>query len=1049
MNTQNKRPEAANSGPQQPVGNTPPIDDETRDIIPQKTARACASTIQPEKIPEGLRARPQWVCWKLEEREGKPTKIPYSPKTGSKAKADDPNTWGTFEQACKRLAVKARGYSGIGYVFSKDDPYVGIDLDHCVTEDGDIQDWAQRVVNRLDSYTEYSPSGTGVHIIGIGSKPGPRCKKVGFGGAPGKDLEMYDHDRYFCMTGNVVRNPIIEKCGNEINGLYYDAFGDPDASPQPAKTSGSKTPANLSDAELIAAARAAQNGTKFSALWDGDTSLYGGDDSSADQALCNLLAFWTGCDAARMDRLFRQSGLYREKWERQDYRERTINKAIESCPEGYKGSPNASKSALTDVRPEPTPEEIDLARASVAAAKEAGTAAAVMAIVEQLAIIPEGEYQDIVGDLKKAIPALDLRTLKGKVTRLRKQRLRRRDIGDYPVIVVNNRQLRDMGDQALQIIKKANLPPVVFVRSGDLVRLSIDENHAARIQNMTESHVIAHLAKLCDCVVVSEDSVRNTTPPRCIAEYILAQPSHEFPALAAITNSPPVRPDGSISTAPGYDPETGLYYHQKTPCDVGSIAEKPTAEDVRTARELLEEIICDFPFADDGASKANAIALMMTPVLRTAFQGLPQGALIDAPKQKSGKGLLSQITAIIATGGESAVTPAPISEEEWGKVITAKLIDGPTLLIFDNIKHTLGGASLEAALTATEWENRLLGLSKNIRLPNLATWIFNGNNVKTTDDIVTRVFSIRIDPKCSDPEMRTGFKHPDLKKWVAVNRGRIINAIVTLFRHWLAEGRPAHPEVPIVGAYEDWAFTIGNILQHAGIEGFLSNRKELKQKLSTEAPQWEAFLSEWIDVFGKDRSITVKEFVERLEADGAETPFGATLPADLAKAMDARTPQGKRVNVGRVFSNREDSRFGDRNLYLYNAGTYARAVKWAVSEEHPIPDTPSGNESVSLNESVEPKRGKNDSLYWVEIDTDNKSRDIEGGDTVSNRLTDSLQTQQPECAPYECGSCHQDIELQPAKERGLYGRYSCPHCGHEGQVTRTDYDIWQRRRAQR
>lgn len=146
-----------------------------------------------ENIPAELKARPQWVVWRMETRDGKPTKIPYNPaKLNMKARANEPGTWGSFEQAVR--VFKRGSFDGVGYEFSADDSYTGIDMDKCRDpETGEIEAWARAIIDRLRSYTEISPSKSGVHIIVKGKLP-PGRKKKG-------QLEMYSDGRYFTMTG--------------------------------------------------------------------------------------------------------------------------------------------------------------------------------------------------------------------------------------------------------------------------------------------------------------------------------------------------------------------------------------------------------------------------------------------------------------------------------------------------------------------------------------------------------------------------------------------------------------------------------------------------------------------------------------------------------------------------------------------------------------------------------------------------------------------------------------------------------------------------------
>jgi hypothetical protein len=282
-------------------------------------------------IPAELRERRQWVLWRREEREGKPTKVPYratAPRL--KAKATDPATWGTFEQALSRVNEA----DGIGYVFAPDDPFCGVDFD-------EINPTVLEVVGTLGSYTERSVSGTGLHII-------VRGRLNGQGNRKGK-FEVYDQARYFVMTGDHLEGTpaTIEERQAELDRVvakFLPAKTEP-AAPAPCK------PLDLSDQELIEKAFAARNGEKFRRLWEGDTSGHGDDDSAADQALCNLLAFWTGNDPARMDALFRRSLLMREKWHREDYRTRTIENAITQTREVYEGPQRdpAQPRTLSDV----------------------------------------------------------------------------------------------------------------------------------------------------------------------------------------------------------------------------------------------------------------------------------------------------------------------------------------------------------------------------------------------------------------------------------------------------------------------------------------------------------------------------------------------------------------------------------------------------------------------------------------------------------------------------------------------------------------------------
>lgn len=268
------------------------------------------------QIPPELRARPQWVVWRSETRDGKPTKVPY--RAGAPAihaSTTDPGTWATFAEA---EAVALRGeVDGIGFVFAPDDPYFGIDVDDL--DDAD-RDW---IVETLDSYTERSVSRSGLHVIARGKLNGRGRHPAEFG--------IFDSGRYFVMTGQVLggRTTIRDRQA-QLDAVLARFL------PAPPKVERSR-PAELvdvDDRELFDRALRAANGAQFDRLWHGDTSGYP-SRSEADLALVGMIAFWIGPDPARIDEWFRRSELFRDKWERADYRAATIERALRGRTEFY------------------------------------------------------------------------------------------------------------------------------------------------------------------------------------------------------------------------------------------------------------------------------------------------------------------------------------------------------------------------------------------------------------------------------------------------------------------------------------------------------------------------------------------------------------------------------------------------------------------------------------------------------------------------------------------------------------------------------------------
>lgn len=300
-------------------------------------------------IPAELKELPQWVAWKWRWDKGrrKWDKPPVNASTGWGAKTNDPSTWSSFEKAIS-VCDQNHSLAGVGFVFTADDPFFGIDIDNCISADGELSQLAQDIIATFpETYCEISPSGIGLKLLLRGSLPQGLLKQKRNGKLVG--VEIYELGRYFTVTG--------QRWGDAPSTLpdYSDAFlrWYPAAfnsdEPEPV----SKVPIDRVDElptveQVIAKCKAASNGEKFKSLMAGDLTRYNGDHSAADQALCNMLAFWCCENADLMDQCFRESQLYREKWEREDYRDRTIQKAIRDCLKFYDWNPVSRSYDLQD-----------------------------------------------------------------------------------------------------------------------------------------------------------------------------------------------------------------------------------------------------------------------------------------------------------------------------------------------------------------------------------------------------------------------------------------------------------------------------------------------------------------------------------------------------------------------------------------------------------------------------------------------------------------------------------------------------------------------------
>lgn len=267
-------------------------------------------------FPDELKQLKQFVCWVGKD------KIPKNAYTGKNAQSNNPDTWADFDTAI--AACSKYNFDGVGFMFANG--YFGVDLDHCI----DNVDFCDEFVETLQSYAEISKSGTGIHIICRGILPSGARRKNG--------VEMYSSGRYFICTGNVYNEKYkaVADCTESVKVLHNKYL--PSETPK-AERQLPVVSINMNDQQVIDKARNCKSGYLFTMLYQGEWQGVYSSQSEADLALCNMLAFWTQKDSEQMDRIFRSSGLMREKWEERrganTYGQMTISKACMGCTEVY------------------------------------------------------------------------------------------------------------------------------------------------------------------------------------------------------------------------------------------------------------------------------------------------------------------------------------------------------------------------------------------------------------------------------------------------------------------------------------------------------------------------------------------------------------------------------------------------------------------------------------------------------------------------------------------------------------------------------------------
>lgn len=428
---------------------------------------------------------------------------------------------------------------------------------------------------------------------------------------------------------------------------------------------------------------------------------------------------------------------------------------------------------------------------------------------------------------------------------------------ELPLVDITNE--RDGLHNLLEIINKGALPEV-YVRDGRLVHVGVvsgarngrrKKTGAAAERtapDMNASQLRALAARYCYTFAYNEKSERKPKlPTEALCKAVLA--TTEWPGLddlVEITAMPFVREDGTVCQQRGYDEETGTWLN----VDEGfpEVPEKPTAEQVAGAKELLlGKVLRDFPFVGP-ADRANYMGLLLTPALKYVTGTITPFGVITAAAAGSGKSLLAEIVSRTYGSNGTAVT-LPRQDEELRKLITSKLMSDPHAVVtFDNIgkNHRVDSGVLAQLMTEAVWTDRVLGGNDTVSRINDKLWLGTGNNVQFGGEMGSRSVVVRIDPKMERPDQRDTdrFVLGNLQTWMAIdaNRIQIMHALLVLIRAWAAADMP---EGKInMRTFSPWSRKVGGLLDFHGIEGFLTNLEEVDEA-DEESYEWSQFLAAW------------------------------------------------------------------------------------------------------------------------------------------------------------------------------------------------------------
>lgn len=336
-----------------------------------------------------------------------------------------------------------------------------------------------------------------------------------------------------------------------------------------------------------------------------------------------------------------------------------------------------------------------------------------------------------------------------------------------------------------------------------------------------------------------------------------------IPTLEGIVEAPVLLADGTVLERPGYDPGSGLFLVPRI--EFPPIPAKPGVDDARRALAELDEVVRDFPF-ERPEHKAAASAAILTPLARRAYSGPSPLVAVDATTRGSGKGLLCNAVATIFLGRPMPTMAAANDDDEMRKRITASVLGGEQLVLFDNVGETLGCPSLDAALTSDIWRDRILGRSQNTAEMRMRiVWFATGNNIAFMADTARRVLHVRIAPRMERPEERDDFRHKDLLDFCLRERARLYVAGLTVLRAYIVAGSPDQ-RLKAWGSFTGWSGLVRSALVWAGLRDPGETRTELNRTADRGATALARFL---IGLHALDPEATGKTAGEILRASEA------------------------------------------------------------------------------------------------------------------------------------------------------------------------------------
>lgn len=446
-----------------------------------------------------------------------------------------------------------------------------------------------------------------------------------------------------------------------------------------------------------------------------------------------------------------------------------------------------------------------------------------------------------------------------------------------PVIDISIDDMPKLNAECWAAIEQMNKPPILFTYGSAMIRTRYDWQDDSIILDSVTPDVMRH--ELSQMAEWRKAHNVITKPPAFLVKDVLASRSIPLPRLNRVVTVPVFAPDGTLQTTPGYNRASGVMYAPPRGYQSLPVPDAVSKDDLENAKDLVDELLRDFPFAFSGGVNAdycNAIALFLLPFVRDMIDGPTPLHLIEASMPGSGKGLLA--TSLLYPGlGKIAGAPQPRDDDELRKFITSELIAMRPVIFLDNISRTIDSGAFAAALTLETWNDRVLGTSATANVKIRSLWLATANNATLSTEITRRTVRIRLTPDTDKPEEREGFLHEDQIEWIAENRPRLVQAAHIICK-WAIQQKLPRPKRKAIGSFERWSRLMASILECAGYKDFLGNYRALQDGSDTERNALSFFAIsayEWMQKEKKDFAtngelLTIASPIDGLEFRGKD-----------------------------------------------------------------------------------------------------------------------------------------------------------------------------------